>query len=172
MDTTLFALFKQDRKKLKENTRKVAEINKETKHLKENIPNTISMLGEDAIETGHYYVQVLDYLRETAHCLTFIADPVFTYIDNNHPPLTKDQENDLEELAELVNSFISSVIQTIKNADFNNLESLFEDQQSLLENILKLKKRQLKRIKNRESNFLNLIEKGIFWIIWFKYMIS
>lgn len=143
------------RKSIKRNIKEIKELNKEVKLLKNNIYQTIVKLQEDEIESGHYYVQVLDYLRETAHCLTFIADPVFNYIDNNHPPLTKDQQNDLQEIAELVNSFFSSIIQSIKNEDFSNLNGLLEDQQNLLENILKLKKRQLKRIKSRETGTKN-----------------
>jgi len=143
------------RKSIKRNIKEIKDLNKEVKLLKNNIYQTITKLQEDDIESGHYYVQVLDYLRETAHCLTFITDPVFTYIDNNHPPLVKGQQNDLQELAELVNSFFSDIIQSIKNSDYINLDDLLENQQNLLDSIMKMKKRQLKRIKSRETGTKN-----------------
>jgi hypothetical protein len=152
---SISGLIDLKRKSVKRNIKEIKDLNKEVKLLKNNIYQTIVKLQEDEIESGHYYVQVLDYLRETAHCLTFIADPVFDYINNNHPPLIKDQQNDLQELSEPVNSFISSVIQSIKNTDFSNLNGLLEDQQNLLENILKLRKKQLKRIKSRETGTKN-----------------
>jgi len=148
-------LIELKRKSIKRNVKEIKELNKDVKLLKNNIYQTIAKLQEDDIESGHYYVQVLDYLRETAHCLTFIADPVFTYIDNNHPPLVKGQQNDLQELNKLVNSFFSGIIQSIKKSDYLNLDDLLENQQNLLDTIMKMKKRQLKRIKSRETGTKN-----------------
>jgi len=51
------------------------------KKLKNKIHHTINNLREESIETGHYYVQVLDYLREMAHCLTFMLYSVYKHID-------------------------------------------------------------------------------------------
>ncbi len=61
---TIQALVKEDLKKLKSIKKEIKEINKKAKYLKDNIHNTIIQLQEDSIETGHYYVQVLDFLRE------------------------------------------------------------------------------------------------------------
>ena len=143
------------RKSIKRNIKEIKDLNQDVKILKNNIFQTISKLQEDEIESGHHYVQVLDYLRETAHCLTFIADPVAKYIDNNHPPLRKEQQDDLNELSEQVNTFFSDIIQAIKNSDFTDLNQILENQQSLLDAIMKLKKRQLKRIKSGETGTKN-----------------
>jgi phosphate/sulfate permease len=148
-------LVASKRKTVKRNIKEIKELNKEVKLLKNNIYQTVLKLREDEIESGHYYVQVLDYLRETAHCLTFISDPIFTYIDNNHPPLIKDQQNDLGELSDNINTHLSKIIQSIKNSDYDNLDNIFEGQKSLIEAIVKLKKKQLKRIKNHETGTKN-----------------
>lgn len=152
---SISGLINLNRKTIKRNLKEIKELNKETKVLKNNIYQTVSKLHEDEIESGHYYVQVLDYLRETAHCLTFIAEPVSIYIDNNHPALIKEQQTELKEIAEQINTFFSETIQTIKKSDFENLADLLETQQTLLESITVLKKRQLKRIKNRETGTKN-----------------
>lgn len=148
-------LIGMKRKSVKRNIKEIKELNKEVKLLKGNLYQTISKLQEDDFESGHFYVQVLDYLRETVHCLTFIAEPVLHYIENNHPALNKDQQNDLAELSEMVNTYLSRLIQSIKNSDFSKLDSIFEEQQNLIDNIVKLKKRQLKRIKNHETGTRN-----------------
>ncbi|MFC2115723.1 inorganic phosphate transporter [Bacteroidota bacterium] len=153
--SSITGLIDLNRKTIKRSIKEIKELNKETKALKSNIYKTVSKLQEDEIESGHYYVQVLDYLRETAHCLTFIAEPVFTYIDNNHPALIKVQQAELKEIAEEINSFFSDTIQSIKNSNFENLADLNDTQQTLLEKITKLKKIQLKRIKNRETGTKN-----------------
>jgi phosphate/sulfate permease len=136
---------------MKQTLKAIKSLNKEIKILKDNIFQTISKLQEDDVESGHHYVQVLDYLRETAHCLTFIADPVFEYIDNNHPALNKDQEVELRDTAQHINEFFTEVIKIIKNEDYSALDKVISRQTSLLDTFTKLKKKQLKRIKNRET---------------------
>jgi Na+/phosphate symporter len=136
---------------MKQTLKAIKSVNKEIKMLKDNVFQTISKLREDDVESGHHYVQVLDYLRETAHCLTFIADPVYEYINNNHPSLIKDQQTELRDTAQLMNEFFTEVIKIIKNEEYSALDEVISRQSSLLDIFNKLKKRQLKRIKNRET---------------------
>ena len=136
---------------MKQTLKAIKSLNKEIKILKDNIFQTISKLQEDDVESGHHYVQVLDYLRETAHCLTFIADPVFEYINNNHPALIKDQQVELRDTAQHINEFFTDVIKIIKNEEYKALDKVISRQSSLLDTFTKLKKRQLKRIKNKET---------------------
>jgi Na+/phosphate symporter len=143
------------RKSIKKNLREIKELNKEVKILKNNIYMTIYKLKEDEIESGHHYVQVIDYLRETAHCLTFIAEPVAQYIENNHAPLNKDQQEDLHQLSEYINNYFSKAIQSIKHSDFSKINKLNEIQQALLDEITRMKKMQLKRIKKGETGTKN-----------------
>jgi phosphate/sulfate permease len=136
---------------MKKTVKAIKSLNQETKILKNNIYQTITKLQEDDVESGHHYVQVLDYLRETAHCLTFIAYPVLEYINNNHPTLNTDQQKELGDTANRVNEFFTEVIQIIKNDEYGDMDKAFSRQVTLLENLTKLKKKQLKRIKNRET---------------------
>jgi phosphate/sulfate permease len=152
---SISGLTELKRKTIKRNLKEIKDLNKEAKLLKNNIYQTVTKLQEDDFEAGHFYVQVIDYLRETAHCLTFLSEPVFKYIDNNHPALTKDQQNDLQDFAEEVNVFFSKIIQTIKNSDFKSVEGIIEKQQKLLDEITRLKKKQLKRIKRHETGTRN-----------------
>ncbi|MCD4683298.1 MAG: inorganic phosphate transporter, partial [Bacteroidales bacterium] len=66
LSSTIVGLTQEDLKQLRKTSREVEKINKKTKKLKDNISDTISHLEESSIDTGHYYVQVLDYLREMA----------------------------------------------------------------------------------------------------------
>jgi phosphate/sulfate permease len=152
---SLTGLVEHKRKSIKLNLAEIKDLNREVKILKNNLYKTISKLQEDDFESGHHYVQVLDYLRETAHCLTFIAEPVFTYLDNNHPPLIKDQQHELTDLSDQINNFFSSIIQSIKNSNYEKIGKVFDSQQELLESITKLKKKQLKRIKRHDTGTRN-----------------
>ena len=146
---SIMALVELNRKNAKRNLKEIKALNKETKILKDNIHKTVIKLQEDDIDTGHFYVQSLDYLRETAHSLTFIAEPIFEYIDNNHPGLNDDQQDELKEFTQDVNLFFSSIIQVIKKADYEKPEAVFNRKSALLDDINKIQKRQLKRIKKQ-----------------------
>jgi len=150
-------LTSEDLKKLRKVTKKVKDVNKQSKYLKDNLHSTISKLEEDSIETGHYYVQVLDYLREIAHCLTYITRPIFDHVDNNHKRITEDQIAELSDLSEAISQLISKILDIVKNDDFDNVEDVLNYQQQMLDAIEKLKKKQIKRIKNNEVGTRNSI---------------
>ncbi len=150
-DNTITGLIELKRKKLKQVVGEAKHLNNEIKADRNNLHKMILKLHEDDVETGHYYVQVLDYLKETANCLTHIAQPVFEYIDNNHPPLSEDQRKELHELRNNITSFFKESINLLKEETFRNMNELIKKQKKLRDEIYKLQKGQLKRIKRQES---------------------
>ena len=164
--SSILCLIKEDWKKMKKTKRKVDELNQNTKDLKYNLYPTLRKLEEEFIETGPYYVQILDYLRETAHCLEFIADPVYEHLDNNHPGLIPEQSRDLQDLNGSVHSFFDDVQTVIQKEDYENLDSLLNKQRKILDHITKLKKKQIKYIKSESVGtrntmlYLNLLNES------------
>ncbi|MEA3478360.1 MAG: inorganic phosphate transporter [Bacteroidota bacterium] len=147
----------EDLKKLKKVAKKVKDLNKKAKYLKDNIHSTIDKLEEDSIETGHYYVEVLGYLREIAHCLNFIIQPVFEHVDNNHKSITEDQKSELSDLVEAISQFLFDILEIVNTGDFRKMDEILSNQQQLLDTIEKLKKKQIRRIKNNEVGTRNSI---------------
>ncbi|MCU0407715.1 MAG: inorganic phosphate transporter [Bacteroidales bacterium] len=145
--STVLNLIKEDRKKMRKKLDEVNELNQRTKELKNNLYPTLKKLEEEYIETGHFYVQVLDYQREIAHCLKYIADPVFEQLDNHHPPLRKEQVRDLHELNESVASFFDEINAIFRKDDFRNIEKLLSIQNEVVDSIAKTKKKQIRLIK-------------------------
>jgi len=94
----LESLKNEDRKELKKIQKEVDKLNSKSKNLKDNVHNTIKLLENESIETGHYYVQVLDFLREIAHCINFISLPVLKHIENKHKGFLKEQIDELYEI--------------------------------------------------------------------------
>ncbi|MFC2093725.1 inorganic phosphate transporter, partial [Bacteroidota bacterium] len=149
--STMYGLISEDRKQLKEIKKDVDTLNKQTKRLKNNLNKTINLLHDDSIESGHFYVQVLDYLREIAHSLTFITNPIFDHIDNNHKPLIQEQKDDLKSLSEEIEILFKDSLNIIKEQKFSELEKILAEQQELLDSIGKLRKKQVKRIKGSQA---------------------
>jgi len=146
--STILNLIREDRKKMKKILRKIEELNQNSKELKYNICTTIRRLEEDSVETGPYYVQILDYIREIAHCLRYIADPIYEHLDNNHPPLLREQIKDMHELNEAISSFYDEILSISKKKNFKELAGLIAQQHSILDLIVKMKKKQVKLIKS------------------------
>jgi len=153
---TVQGLTNEDRKSLKSVCKEVDILNADAKYLKANVHNTLLKLQEEEEgETGHYYVQVIDYLREMAHALTFISNPSFEHIENNHKPLLKIQIEELHELKNSVTDLFDAMIATIEKSAFNNIPDLIEKQQAILDILKSCRKKQIKRIKNNEAGTRN-----------------
>jgi len=164
--SSILNLIKEDRKKMKKVIHSVNDLNQQAKELKYNLYPTLRKLEEEFIETGHYYVQILDYLREIAHCLKFIADPVFDHLDNNHPALLKEQVKELHGLNEAVSSFYDEILIIIKKQNYKILDKLIKEQQDILELIVKIKKKHIKLLKTESFStrsslmYLNLLAES------------
>lgn len=144
----MHSLINEDRKKLKKIKKRIAELNVQTKGLKKHVVATLRKLEEDSVDTGHYYVQTLDYLREIAHCLSFIADPVYEHIDNNHPPLIPDQAKEIKQLNEDIAVLFNYILNMLKKEDYKDLDMIIKKQNAILNNLDKVKKKQIKLIKS------------------------
>jgi phosphate/sulfate permease len=154
---SLNGLIKFKRKSLVKVQDDIRKLDKNTKHVHNSLPRIIARLQEDDIESGHYYVQVVNYLKETVNALSYLSNPIYTYIDNNHKPLIEEQENELNELREEVSKFFKSTILVLKEKGFVDIDGIIHDQKELIEKTTLISKRQLKRIKNLQSGTKNSI---------------
>jgi len=155
---TIISISKENRKSLKEINKKVENLNAEAKSIKNNVHYTLSKLQEDDIETGHYYVQVTDYLREMAHSLTFIAGPSYDHIANQHKSLNKEQINELKELNKQITLLFTNTMHIIENNAFDQIyDTVVDQQQSTLDIIDQYRKAQIKRIKKKKTSTKNSV---------------
>ncbi|MDK2977629.1 MAG: hypothetical protein PWP52_343 [Bacteroidales bacterium] len=151
LNQTIIGLTQEDRKLLKNLCKDVDKLNEEARYLKQSVHFTLEKLYEEETETGHYYVQVIDYLREMAHALTFISNPSFEHIDNHHKGLIPAQVKELNELRDNTTDLFNAIIDTFENNTFENIPDLIETQQDILNKINSARKKQVKRIKKHES---------------------
>lgn len=148
---TLISFESEDRKQLKEATKEVEALNQHTKKMKTNIYRTVRKLQEESIDSGLYYVQVLDYLRETAHCLNYVSKPCWEHLDNNHKTFSDEQFYDINNLQVKVKGILQKSVNMIELDKYEQLPKLLEEQAKILEHLRLLRKTQLKRIKKEKS---------------------
>ncbi len=152
LSNVLAALNNEDRRSLKSANDRVKDINKEAKSLKKSMHSTISKLRMETDDSGLFYVEVLDYLREMAHSLSYISQPSYEHILNNHKKMTDAQKNDLNELNSRMRLLIDRVTEAIVTNNYDEVNTILEDQQKGTDFIKDISKRQVKRIKKGEAS--------------------
>jgi len=144
-------LLQEKRKPLKKLLKQVDELNAQTKEFNQNSPRVIRKLEENAVEAGHYYVQVIDYLRESMQSLSFLGKPIYKHIDNNHTPPKGYQSESLKELASMVNEYIEDIVNVISAKDFKRNDAVLKKQGAIIDEIAKMKKKQIKILKKEST---------------------
>jgi phosphate/sulfate permease len=156
--------LKEDRLQLKEALVLKDTLNKKAKKQKNKVLSIISKIEEE-VDSGHFYVQAVDYQRELAHSLNFLTEPLFEHVNNNHKPFTKIQMEELKGLEEQVDGFFNFFIHIVREDKFGQIENLISHRNQIMNILERIEVSQIKRIKAREVNtrnsvlFFNLISE-------------
>lgn len=151
-DRTLLAVFKENRKALREVVRESEELYRQSSERKYALMSTIRALHEGDIDTAQYYVQVVDYLNEMSKALLHITRPAFEHIDNNHEGLSKEQTEDLMHINDEVETIYRQIEGMLRMGDFSDIDRVLALRDSLFETIADAIKRELERINMAPSN--------------------
>ena len=146
-EMTITGLEKEDVKILKQSSKEIAKITAKTKYLKDNINVIIDKLKEDSENTAYYFVEVLDYMREMLHSISFINGPVYEHVDNNHKPLIDEQLAELKTFHAGLKQLIEKVTTAMNSGDYGELDSILDTQSELIKYVQKISKAQIKRLK-------------------------
>jgi Na+/phosphate symporter len=148
------SFIKEDRSGLKEVLSLKDYLNKKSKKQKNKVLSILSKI-ENSVDSGHFYVQLVDYQREMAHSLNFLVEPLFEHVNNNHKPFIKSQIEDLKHLEAEINSFLNLSVNIIKSNKFDQVDALIGQRDLIVEKLEKLEVAQIKRIKAKQVNTRN-----------------
>ena len=151
-DRPLIAVFKENRKVLREMVRESNELFYQSRERKYSLLPTLRKLQKGDIDTAHYYVQVVDYLNEMTKALAHITRPAFEHIDNNHEGLSKEQTEDLMHINDEVESIYRHINNMLRTGDFSDLDMVLEMRDRLFEAIADAIKSEVTRINENRSN--------------------
>jgi phosphate/sulfate permease len=146
----------EDRSGLKKSLELKDNLNIKSKKQKNKVLNTISKIEED-VDSGHFYVQVVDYQREMAHSLNFLSEPLYEHINNNHKPFVTEQIKEIKELRKMIDSFFNFALELIKDNKFSQITDLIKQRDDILVYLENMEIAQIKRIKTREVNTRNSV---------------
>ncbi|MBE9488400.1 MAG: inorganic phosphate transporter [Bacteroidetes bacterium] len=149
---TLKGLFDEDRKLLKKMVKESSELYDKAHDRKYAVYTKLHTLNKNYVKTGHYYVQVVDYVNEVTKSLLHITRPSFSHIDNNHHGLTSEQITDLRSIEEKVDNIFIMTADIMKNNSYDKLEEAMLLRDSLFEDFAVIIKKQLHRLKEGETS--------------------
>jgi len=135
----------------------IEEFNQRMRKLKANIFRIIQKLQQDSIETGHYYVQIIDYLREMAHSIKFIVRPLYEHLVNSHKPFSEEQNEELMQFSSQINDFLNYSLHIIKESRFDEIDELIAKRKEINVLMRDLERRQIRRIKRKATNSRNSV---------------
>ena len=151
-DRTLVAVFKEDRRALKDLVRESGEIYDECHKIKYSLMPALRKMKGSGLELSLYYIQVVDYLNEMAKSLVHITRPAFDHIDNNHKGLSEQQTEDLKHINDDVAEIYGSINRMINANDFSEIDTVLTMRDELFERIAITIKSELVRINAGEGN--------------------
>lgn len=148
---TLIGLFNEDRKLLKKMVRESEELYQVAHERKHEVLPTLLGMQENYLETGHYYVQVVDYLDEVAKALVHITRPSFDHINNNHEGFRVDQLEDLKRVNDQVSAIYARINKMLSTNNFSDLDNILRMRDELFDILAAAIKSQIKRVKAKAS---------------------
>ena len=161
----LVALFTENRKVLKETVTESETMYELANKRKYEILTTLQKLKNENVETGHFYVQVVDYLSEVSKALLHCTRPAYEHINNNHKGLTEAQIIDLKVINDEVENIFNKINEMLRNKDFRELDEVLTLRDNLFNTIAVSIKNQIKRLKTENMStkasalYLNILNE-------------
>lgn len=150
---TIAATLKEDRKALRSLVRQSNDLFYAAREKKYAILPTLRKFQEENyIDTGHYYVQVVDYISEMCKALVHITRPCFEHIDNNHRGMSEEQVEDLTTINNSVSELYTRINEMLQSNDFENIDLVLAMRDELFDLIAQAIKNQLRRIQNNSTS--------------------
>lgn len=143
---TLVAVFKENRRVLREVVGTSERLFREARDRNCSLVPMLRRIEACDVDTGHFYVQVTDYLSEVSKALLHITRPAMEHISNNHEGLSKEQVVDLMRVNDGVEQIFEKINAMLRSRDFSELDEVLRMRDELFGRIAEAVKSQLRRL--------------------------
>jgi len=141
------ALHKEDRKQLRDLRKQAKDLLEKTKNRKNHFTIQLREIEEDSLQYGHFYLQMLHYIREFARSIDTMIEACYEHVENTHYGTTKIQNDELTRLSEELKHIYSSISNMVTEQNFEMKESCKERHEALLDIVVEFQKNQVRRVK-------------------------
>ena len=147
-DRTIVAVFKENRRVLRDMVREAEEFYQSTRQQKYELLPLLRNLEDSDVNTGHYYVQVVDYISETSKALLHITRPCYKHVDNNHSGLSKEQVYDLKRINDRVEEIFGQINTMLRTRTFEQMDDVLNKRDEMFDLIDEVMQNQLRRLRD------------------------
>ena len=147
-DRTIVAVFKENRRVLRDMVREAEEFYHSTRQQKYELLPLLRNLEDSDVNTGHYYVQVVDYISETSKALLHITRPCYKHVDNNHSGLSKEQVYDLKRINDRVEEIFGEINTMLRTRSFEKMDDVLNMRDEMFDLIDEVMQNQLRRLRD------------------------
>ncbi|WP_423129766.1 inorganic phosphate transporter [Gaoshiqia sp. Z1-71] len=152
------SFLNEDRTHLREALDGINTFNKKTKKMKNKVSDVIETLQQsDSLIISQSYVQLVEYLREVTHSLTYLVEPLYEHMENNHKPFIHNQVKELSVFMTEISDFVNMTLHVVKEEKFEEIENIIRQRDAIFNRLAIMEKAQIKRIKNKEVNTRNSV---------------
>lgn len=148
----LVALFTENRHLLKETMNESDQIYEFANQRKHHVMKTLKKLQAQKVETGHFYIQIVDYLTEVSKALIHCTRPAYNHIENHHKGFTKEQIMDLKEVNDGVDAIFGKINEMLREKDFSQLGEVLRMRDNLFLVIAEAIKNQIRRLQSEKMS--------------------
>ncbi len=152
---TVKGLILEDRKALKKQLQISVELEQKLAIKKSKIYQIINSMPPDSIEASYFYILTLDYLKELAHSINFMAEPIFNHVDNNHKPIMPLRAEELTRIAVEISGFTKKMIDSLDAENESRMSEIIVEQDRIVGLIRDFRKNLIKAIKKKEVSTKN-----------------
>tara|TARA_Y100001934_G_scaffold281156_1_gene389951 strand:- start:804 stop:3029 length:2226 start_codon:yes stop_codon:yes gene_type:complete len=149
---TIEGLAKVDLGKLKKSKKGIAKLNTEVEELRNSLYYFIKNLDETHVQASRFYIDVLGYLQDVTQSIDFVTTSSYNHLNNNHKGLKFTQLKDLKEIEEKLEKLFSKIEDTFNAKNFDDLLSILEEKQNLLDSVSQKIEKQVERTRSADSS--------------------
>lgn len=127
----------------------------------------VTQLERDiAIDKGLYYYQGNDFASEIIFSIRRLTEPEKEHVDNHFSPLSEIQKTDFGYVTDNIVAFLNQSAEMIESNDYHRLNDLIATSAELMNQLVALKKSELKRIQGQTGStkvsmvYLNMVQEA------------
>ncbi len=147
----LNGLMNEDLRQMREAIEKAEDLQQAIKNYKIELFRTYSKLPEEVQDSGHLFVQALDYLTEMSNTIGIMAPPVYKHLENQHKGLSIAQKDDLSVILEETTAFLNFMIHFEKEKRFDAIHELKNKQSVVMRLLEEYRLEQIRRIRTGQG---------------------
>ncbi len=144
-------LASHDLNKLKKNDKQISKLNDEVEKLKDEVFYFIKSLDDTSEKASKFYILILDYLQDISQSISYISKSSYKHVNNNHKNLKKSQIAELKDIDTDLDKMLTKIEQIFNEKTFDNLGSILQDKNGLLNRVTDSIEKQVNRIRKEKT---------------------